>query len=78
MGMPAQRPSRARIAPASEPGIPMIVIGRALYPGGKPRPDVVVYAHQTNRTGIYLSSPALGNAASRRHGRLRGWARSDA
>jgi protocatechuate 3,4-dioxygenase beta subunit len=68
-GKSAQIPSRARIAPPSEPGTPMVVVGRVLDPDGQPRPGVVVYAYQTNRDGIY-PPPAVG--------RLRGWARSDA
>jgi protocatechuate 3,4-dioxygenase beta subunit len=38
---------------------------------------VIVYAYQTDRSGNYPASPALRGFAAR-HGRLRGWARTDA
>lgn len=66
-GRPANVPSIARIAPQSESGIPLIVHGR-IEP---PRANVVVFAYQTDRTGVY-------NAKGQHGWRLHGWARSDA
>lgn len=45
--------------------------------GRTPASDVVIYAYQTNADGLYAGG---SNASewSRRHGRLRGWARTDA
>lgn len=77
-GMPAQLNSRARIAPTSEPGTPMTVVGRVLDPKGQPRSGVVVYAYQTNSKGIYPESPAVRDAETRRHGSLRAWVKTDA
>lgn len=68
---PATIGSSVRIAPAGEPGTPMVVRGRVLQPDGKPAPGVIVFAYQTDRTGVY-------NAAGRRGWRLQGWARTDA
>jgi hypothetical protein len=62
----------ARIAPASEPGTPLVIHGRVLGADGKtPLPGVVVFAYQTDRGGVY-------NARGESGWRLRGWARSDA
>ena len=69
-GRPANVPSIARIAHAAEPGTPLIVHGRVLN-GSKPAPNVVVFAYQTDRTGVY-------NHKGQRGWRLQGWARSDA
>src|SRR5687767_6244437 len=53
VGMPERIDSRTRIAPASEPGAPMVVVGKVLDARGQPRPGVIVYAYQTNSEGIY-------------------------
>ena len=71
-----QRPraigSTARIAPRGEPGTPMIIHGRLLRSDGKaPAANVIVFAYQTDATGVYHRSGERG-------WRLRGWARTDA
>lgn len=76
-GLPATPASRARIAPASEPGEPMVVVGQVLDARGQAQPGVIVYAYQTNSKGIYPESAAVENAETRRQGRLRAWARTD-
>lgn len=64
---------RIRLAPAGEPGEPMLLRGVALNPDRRtPAAGVVVYVYHTNAAGVY------GNGSdesewSRRHGRLRGW-----
>ena len=68
--LPAKLASRARIAPAGEPGDPMVLEGTVVTPRGDPAAGVIVYAYHTDRIGIY---PPARN----RHGRLRGWAVSD-
>jgi protocatechuate 3,4-dioxygenase beta subunit len=69
--LPAAPGTRARIAGASEPGVPLVIEGVVTSSRGRPVPDVIVYAYHTDHTGIY---PAARN----RHGRLRGWARTNA
>ena len=63
--------SHARIAPANEPGVPMVIEGTVTTLRGAPARSVVVYAYHTDQTGIY---PPAAN----RHGSLRGWAITDA
>jgi protocatechuate 3,4-dioxygenase beta subunit len=70
-GQPSKASSRARIAPADEPGVPMVIEGRVTSAGGAPAPAIVIYAYHTDRSGIY--PPGVN-----RHGRLRGWAVTDA
>src|SRR6187455_1003835 len=62
-GLSPSLTSRARIAPAGEPGVPMTIEGLVTTIGGKPAPNVVVYAYHTDAGGIY---PPAAN----RHGRL--------
>ena len=69
--MPAEPASVARIAPAAEPGEPMRIDGTVRDAAGKPRAGVVVYAYHTDATGHYPRGVV-------RHGRLRGWAKTDA
>jgi len=77
-GMPAEPPSRARIGAAGEPGQALLVTGRVRNATGKPVPGIIVYAYQTNARGIYPTSDRSRGLASHRHGKLRGWARTDA
>ncbi len=77
-GMPVAIPSHLKLAPVNEPGVPMRVSGRVLGGAGRVRAGVVIYAYQTDHAGIY---PRLAQRLGRetmRHGRLRGWVRSDA
>lgn len=69
--MPATLTASARIAPASEPGAPLVIAGVVRTPDGKAAKGVIVYAYHTDNTGIYPR-------ATTRHGALRGWARTDA
>ena len=69
--MPGALSAQGRIATASEPGEPMRIDGTVRTSDGTPARDVIVYAYQTNAEGIYPDG-------SNRHGRLRGWARTDA
>ena len=69
---PASLASTARIAPASEPGAPLVVRGQVLGLAGAAAADVVVFAYQTDKDGLY---------DTRENGphswRLRGWAKTD-
>lgn len=71
-------PSRLRLAAAGEPGERLLLTGRVLAADGvTPVQNVVIYAHQTNAAGLYANG-GPETIWSRRHGRLRGWVRSDA
>ena len=69
---PAQLSSTARIAPASEPGDPLVVRGQVLNVNGSPAANAIVFAYHTDRAGLY---------DKRENGphswRLRGWVRTD-
>jgi protocatechuate 3,4-dioxygenase beta subunit len=77
-GMPAQLNPETRIAAAGEPGEPMEASGRVYQPDGKtPAPGVILYAYHTDARGIYPPAPGA-NGVARRHGRLRGWIKTNA
>ena len=80
-GIPPTIGAETRIAPwnLSDPsaGEPMVLSGTVFGPQGRPAAGVIVYAYHTDARGIY-PAPNGQNGAARRHGRLRGWARSDA
>jgi protocatechuate 3,4-dioxygenase beta subunit len=69
-GMPETIASRARVAPPDEPGQPLAIEGTVTDRDGRPAPGVLVYAYHTDVSGSYPR-------AATRHGRLRGWARTD-
>jgi protocatechuate 3,4-dioxygenase beta subunit len=77
-GMPAEIPSAIRLVPDGEPGVPMRISGRVLDGSGRARAGVVVYAYQTDHAGIYPRPARRLGREAMRHGRLRGWVRSDA
>jgi protocatechuate 3,4-dioxygenase beta subunit len=69
---PATLSPAARIAPAGEPGIPMVVHGRVFQRDGRtPAPGIIVFAYHTDRTGVY-DVPSNGPHSWR----LRGWVRT--
>jgi protocatechuate 3,4-dioxygenase, beta subunit len=66
-----------RIAPAGEPGPPLVVSGTVYKPDGRtPAAGVLVYAYHTNAAGIYPPGGS-GTGHAQRHGRLRGFVRTD-
>jgi protocatechuate 3,4-dioxygenase beta subunit len=77
-GQPATLTSEARLVEPGEAGRPLRVEGRTLDAEGRPRAGVVVYAYQTDASGIYRRVDPAPGAAARRHGALRGWALTDA
>ena len=77
-GMPKELSSRARIGARGEPGEPLTLSGRVLGTDGKARANVIVYAYQTDANGIYPPPEKSLSRWADRHGRLRGWAVSDA
>jgi protocatechuate 3,4-dioxygenase beta subunit len=67
--------SSARIAPAGEPGTPLVISGTLLGEDGKtPVVGAVIYAYHTDRTGHYRND---GGGFGEDSPRLRGWAKSD-
>jgi protocatechuate 3,4-dioxygenase beta subunit len=77
-GMPDPVTSHARIAPASEPGAPMMIEGVVVDASGVPVEGVIVYAYHTDDRGIYPRDERFAGQAAYRHGKLRGWAITDA
>jgi hypothetical protein len=77
-GMPAKFAAVSRIAPEGEPGAPLVVTGRVFGADGKPRRGVIIYAYHTNAKGIYPWPDPPRSTYSNHHGRLRGWAMTDA
>ena len=71
VGRPERLESRTRIAPPDEPGEPMIIEGTVRKADGAAAEGIIVYAYHTDAEGVY---PRGATA----HGRLRGWARTDA
>jgi protocatechuate 3,4-dioxygenase beta subunit len=63
--------SSGTIAGPNEPGERLVVSGQIFAPDGKtPAPGVIVYAYQTDATGLYHNQDRIA--------RLHGWAKADA
>ena len=77
VGLPRDIPSVARIAPEGEAGERLLIEGTVRDTSAQPVAGVIIYAYHTDRTGIYPKDEALKGTAAYRHGRLRGWVRSD-
>jgi protocatechuate 3,4-dioxygenase beta subunit len=64
------------MAGTEEPGERMILTGTVRNVDGlTPAADIIVYAYQANSEGLYANGSAESRQ-SRRHGRLRAWART--
>ncbi len=70
-GLPSALAPTAHIAPSEEPGDPLILEGTVRQLDGSPATGIIVYAYHTDATGVYPKDTTF-------HGRLRGWARTDA
>lgn len=70
-GLPEKLGAQASVAPEAEPGEALVLEGTVRTPAGQPAAGIVVYAYHTDRGGLYPDDAT-------RHGRLRGWARTDA
>lgn len=68
--MPAELDWRAEIAGSEEAGERMVLEGTVRYLDGEPAGGIIVYAYHTDATGVYPD-------ASTRHGRLRGWTKTN-
>jgi len=73
-GLPTRFSAESRLAPAAEPGAPLLLSGVVTNQAGGVQSGVIVYAYQTDHLGIYPK--ATGNSTP--HGRLRGWVQTDA
>jgi len=76
-GLPDSLSSRGQIATVEEPGEPMRIDGVVYDADGRPAPGVIVYAYQTDAAGEYPPATAFRGQAAYRHGRMRGWVRTD-
>jgi protocatechuate 3,4-dioxygenase, beta subunit len=71
---PAVLAATARIAPATEPGTPLVVHGRAYAADGKtPLAGAIVFAYHTDQAGRYDRKGAPAHSW-----RLQGWAKTGA
>lgn len=70
-------PAHTQIAGDDEPGERLHIEGTVREATGKPASGIVVYAYHTDDHGIYPASDSQRGTAAYRHGRLRGWARTD-
>ena len=75
-GLPDSLSTQTRIAPIDEPGEALRIEGTVRDGAGHAIEGIIVYAYHTDAHGIYPHNPnaSMGN----RHGRLRGWAKTDA
>jgi protocatechuate 3,4-dioxygenase beta subunit len=69
-GMPDDPAPTARIAPAGERGETLVIEGTVRTLDHAPAAGIIVYAYHTDSNGVYPRGTT-------RHGRLRGWARTD-
>lgn len=76
-GLPDHLTSVARLTTAEEPGERLQLSGTVRNGAGQPQSGVIVYAYHTDANGHYPEDSRLSGAAAR-HGRLRGWTRTDA
>jgi hypothetical protein len=77
VGLPEMIPSDARIAPSDEEGEALVIEGIVVDTTGRAQPGIIIYAYHTNAGGIYPRDETLRGTAAYRHGRLRGWAKTD-
>ncbi len=75
-GMPKTISSDLVIASPSEPGDKLFIQGTIYQADGKtPAAGITLYVYHTDNNGKY--SPSDGQKQGRRHGHLRGWAKTD-
>jgi protocatechuate 3,4-dioxygenase beta subunit len=76
--MPERLSAETTVAPSGEAGEPLEVSGTIFKSDGKtPAEGVVLYVYHTSAKGLYEPRADLTGSA-RRHGRLRGWMKTDA
>lgn len=77
-GLPDTLSSNSFVAGPTEPGRPLRIEGTVLNAQGRAASGIIVYAYQTNAQGLYPTDDRFRGQAAFRHGRLRGWAQTDA
>ena len=77
-GRPARLSASVRIGRPDEAGEPLVLEGVVRDASRRPRAGVIVYVHHTDARGEYPREGAYPAPEARRHGRLRGFARTDA
>ncbi len=65
------------ITPPDEPGQKMRIEGTVFDSNGHPASGVIVYIYHTNAKGVYPTDERLRGQSADRHGRLRGWVKTD-
>lgn len=76
-GAPSHLTWSGRIAPAGEPGTPLVLDGTVVAPDGRtPLAGVVVYAYHTDAEGYYRKVGQSGEGGETEP-RLRGWVKTD-
>lgn len=74
---PASLTWQSQISSSTEPGEPIVFEGVVYQVDGTtPAPNIVLYAYHTNADGLYANGTDE-TIWSKRHGRLRGWIRTD-
>jgi protocatechuate 3,4-dioxygenase, beta subunit len=76
-GRPRRIGTSARIAGPDEKGEPLVLEGTVTDAAGRAAPGIIVYAYHTDAGGEYPRVDRPGEPAASRHGRLRGFARTD-
>lgn len=75
-GMPKQLSSETTLSGSGEPGEPMEISGTIFKLDGKtPAAGVILYVYHTSAKGLY--EPAADQTEARRHGKLRGWVKTN-
>ncbi len=75
-GMPQQLKSETVLGGSGEPGEPMEISGTIFKLDGKtPAEGVILYVYHTNAKGLY--EPAADQTEARKHGKLRGWMKTN-
>jgi protocatechuate 3,4-dioxygenase beta subunit len=73
LSRPRTLTARARIAPAGEPGTPLVIDGRVFQRDGRsPAPGITVFAYHTDARGLYDVRSSGAHSW-----RLKGWALTD-
>jgi protocatechuate 3,4-dioxygenase beta subunit len=78
VGMPAAPGWETRLAPPGIEGQPLVLEGTVRDRKGQPAQGIIVYAYQTNASGVYPPDDRTRGTAAEHHGALRAWVKTDA
>jgi hypothetical protein len=76
-GLPAALSATSTLAGPNESGRQLRIEGTVFDTAGRAASGIVVYAYHTDAQGLYPTEERFRGQAAFRHGRLRGWARTD-